>query len=255
MFEHHHLLGFGERRVTQICLKCEAFGSHPLESTRNPKSQHAGEVPRPSGVRVEDPERPRFAGWTHGRPAGGLPGSARGWRAGGSAGRRTRSPSCPGRSPASPRDAAARSRAPAQAAVPAGLPGLPHRPRRPRRPHRPPRCARGPPRAFRSPRSRQARSSDPLRALRRCPAASTRNVPSICPLPRILLPGPGPARLRSSAPDPLPGSSSRPSGLACHGPGATTFIACLHAFPPTERGDPLARPSPNSDGLDPRAKY
>lgn len=51
----------------------------------------------------------------------------------------------------------------------------------------------------------------------RLPSLFTQNVPSICPLPGIFLLGAGPARLKSSAPDPLLGRSSRNPGLACHG--------------------------------------
>lgn len=93
---------------------------------------------------------------------------------------------------------------PAQAAAPAG-----HRTR--------PAALRPQTRSgFRSPPSRQGRVLGSTPSPARLPRRFAQNIPSICPLPGILL-GPGPARLKSFPPDPLLGRSSRNSGLACHG--------------------------------------
>lgn len=117
-----------------------------------------------------------------------------------------------------------------------------------------PQAASGARRATRvCPQSHQGLSSDPLRALRGCPVASPRTSLRFVRFPNLS------PRTGSCAPQVLCsrsacGEKQQKFGARLPWPGSTTFIAYLNVFPPTEHGDPLARPSPNSNSLNPNKK-
>ena len=170
--------------------------------------------PGTSGVKTRDSEFAPFPGGTsHRRPGLWASGPGLGEVQTAPAGQQLAAP-VRAPEPALPSAAARTPRArpdasllapPAQAAAPAG-----HRMR--------PAALRPQTRSgFRSPPSRHGRVLGSTPSPARLPRRFAQNIPSICPLPGILLLGPGPARLKSFPPDPLLGRSSRNSGLACHG--------------------------------------